>query len=235
MELELLRSTEKDFPHIEHPLRVKEARIVHCKFRSLAPLKEFKNLTDLEVQTVPDDSFEFLLGLNKLKRLRISHFPRVASIEPVGTLSNLVDLELSALFSWFQSSKKLTVKSFKPIAKLSKLKRLDLAGVVPKDGDVLALRKCTELREVSGFGDTFPLVDYVKFLASLPKLKKSMLQPTKKLGGVCCKKHSVEKVWLVAAEAPAIICPLCQPTKYHAHIERWNAIVEKTAAKRPSV
>jgi hypothetical protein len=105
----------------------------HCKYTSLVALSGFKNLETLVVASYPDDSFELLSGLMRIKFLGILHFPEVKDLTPLANLQHLESLSLATLPSWDASGRVQVVASLEPISRLYSLRHLELFGVVPPD------------------------------------------------------------------------------------------------------
>ena len=138
MHLELMRAEEKEFPDVDWP-SVTSARIWHCKYRSLAPVEKLENLQTLVVATWPDESFEVLRPLKRLRYLSVVHLPKVSSLDPLASLTELESLSLETLPSWDVSGKVQEVESVEPLAKLEGMRHLQLFGVRPRAGDLTPL------------------------------------------------------------------------------------------------
>ena len=144
--LELVRDPARTFPPVAHPDVVRSARIWHCKYRSLEPLAELRNLEELVIATFPDASLECLGKLEKLRFLYILHLPRIDDIGPLAKLTQLTSLSLSTLPSWDASRKTTTIRSLEPLTAIPGLAHLELIGVRPSDKSLGPLGKCTQLR-----------------------------------------------------------------------------------------
>jgi len=79
---------------------------------------------------------------SRLKYLRIVHLPNVADLSPLSHLQELESLSFSTLPSWDTSGKLSTVESLQPIGQLSRLRHVELFGVVPKDKSLVPLQQC---------------------------------------------------------------------------------------------
>lgn len=144
--LELMRDPARAFPPIVDPDAVRQATIWHCRYTSLAPLAELRQLKRLVIATFPDASLDYLGGLEKLRFLRIMHMPKVSDIEPLAGLTQLTSLSLSTLPSWDASGKTTTIRSLEPLAALPALAHLELFGICPPDKSLGPLEKCKHLR-----------------------------------------------------------------------------------------
>jgi hypothetical protein len=150
MHLELLRDKGRTFPEIQNPMEYASAKIWHCAYRTLEPLRSFRNLRTLSIASYPDKTLEILSGLVFLEGLEILHFPKVTTLSPISALAGLRKLSLQTLPSWDASGRKIIVESLAPIANLPSLEELELLGVVPESktvDDPLSCRS-TVLRRV---------------------------------------------------------------------------------------
>jgi hypothetical protein len=146
LHLELVRDPAQKFPPVINPEQVRSAKIWHCKYESLEQLSAFCNLEELVIATFPDESFEFLGGLEKLRYLRVMHMPKVSDISPLSRLKQLTSLSLSTLPSWDASRKSTTIRSLEPLVTMPELAHLELFGICTPDKSLVALEQCNYLR-----------------------------------------------------------------------------------------
>jgi hypothetical protein len=142
MHLELLRDKARTFPAIENPSEYASAKIWHCSYRTLEPLRSFRELRELTIASYPDATLEILGGLIRLESLEILHLPKVTTLSPLSGLTRLRKLSLQTLPSWDASGRKTIVESLAPIAHLPCLEELELLGVVPESRAVDELLHC---------------------------------------------------------------------------------------------
>ncbi|HNC31976.1 MAG TPA: hypothetical protein PKX08_18330, partial [Cyclobacteriaceae bacterium] len=60
----------------------------------MAEISTFKNLEELVIGTLPDDSLSFISGLTNLRYLRILHMPKIRDLSPIKALQKLENLSL---------------------------------------------------------------------------------------------------------------------------------------------
>ena len=146
MHLELMRVKDGELSEIQRPLSYKSAIIWHCKFKSLSPLSELRNLQSLVIATFPDASLDLLSGLCSLRYLKIVHIPKVTNLSALENMGSLEYLSLSTLPSWDASGKTTVIDSLLPISKLKNLKGIELFGVCTSDKGLSDLEQCSNLQ-----------------------------------------------------------------------------------------
>jgi hypothetical protein len=144
--LDLIRDSARSFPVVSDPDAVRSARVWYCKYKSLASLAELRNLEELVIAGFPDESFEFLGTLEKLRLLNVLHLPKITSVTPLSKLSLLETLSLSTLPSWDASRKITIIESLEPLADIPALAHLELFGVCPPDKSLVPIERCKHLR-----------------------------------------------------------------------------------------
>jgi hypothetical protein len=229
MHLELVGTKDREFPAVEHPARYQSAKIWHCNFRSLARLGEFSSLRDLEIATFPDESFEMLSGLDRLRRLRIIHLPRVSSLEPLRRLSELRELGLSTLASWDASNKRTTIESLHPLEHLHNLETLELTGIVVSDDGLSPLCGLSGLRSLR-IGNYFSIQDLAALRSSNPDVECPFLTPTIELSFSKCSRCGSSRVMLSGVPKYNVKCPRCHAKRVSRHLAAWR-IAERAAAR----
>ncbi|WP_229500079.1 leucine-rich repeat domain-containing protein, partial [Pseudoduganella ginsengisoli] len=135
----------KTFPKLVSPLMLRTARIWHCGYRTLAPVGELGNLEELVIGSLPDSSMEFLCKLSRLRYLRILHMPKITDVAAIERLTNIEVLSLSTSPGWDAAGKCTVVDSLMPLAKLPRLKHLELFGVRPANKSLCDLQRCPAL------------------------------------------------------------------------------------------
>ncbi|HRW51932.1 MAG TPA: hypothetical protein P5081_03540 [Phycisphaerae bacterium] len=158
---------------------MKSAKIWHCKYRSVAPLSEYRNLRALCIATHPDDNLEMLRGLQRLEWLKIIHLPKVRDLTPIADLGKLQSLSLQTLPGWDASGKTTTIESLAPLKDLPRLRHLELFGIRPPDKSLEALHDCRHLKSArfSKFGKLATKAFYEAVGASNDFMPESPLIP----------------------------------------------------------
>jgi hypothetical protein len=144
--LNLARDPSRTFPQVAAPDSVSSANVWFCKYKTLAPLAQLRNLEELVIANFPDESFEFLRKLEKLRVLHVLDMRKVCDISPLAELKHLISLSLSTLPSWDASRKTTTIRSLEPLAAIPQLAHLELFGIFPPDKSLVPLEKCKYLR-----------------------------------------------------------------------------------------
>jgi hypothetical protein len=127
--LKVMRDPARMFPSPANPDAVRSATVWHCKYKSLEPLIELRNLEELVIASFPDESFEFLGRLEKPRFLWIMHMPKISDVGPLARLTQLTSLSLSTLPSWDASRKTTTIQSLQPLTAIPELAHLGLLGI----------------------------------------------------------------------------------------------------------
>jgi hypothetical protein len=200
-----------------------QLRIWDVGFRRFEELVRFPNLAALEVMDYTADSLAPLGALTGLRRLWIVHFPQVRSLDPLGGLTQLEELVLETLPGWDAARKRQSVESFRPLAALTGLRLLGLAGVQAEDGDLAPLAALTALRELR-IGNLYSQEQLARLAGRLPRVSCRFLQPYLELDESVCRKCASKKVMLSGADVPnpKIICPACQGKKLNDWVGRFE-------------
>ena len=109
-------------------------------------MAELRNLEGLVIAGFPDESFEFLARLEKLRHLSVLYMPKIFDIAPLAKLTQLTSLSLSTLPSWDASRKTTTIQSLEQLAAIPKLAPLELFGICPSNKLLIPLEKCRRLK-----------------------------------------------------------------------------------------
>ena len=174
--LELIRDLAGTFPTVAEPESVLSAKVWYCKYKSLLPLSQMRNLEELVIAGFPDDSFEFLGRLEKLRVLHILHMPKIGNIAPLAKLMQLKSVSLATLPSWDASKKITTIQSLEPLAAIPELAYLELFGVCPPDKSLVPLERCRYLQTARI--SNYPMVEIDRFFSETKIINKFNPEPS---------------------------------------------------------
>jgi hypothetical protein len=208
---------------------VTRVRIFALK-QSLAPLAPLMSLRHLEL-TDPY-VLDGLDHLEQLESLMLYTFPRITSLDVVGTLTNLKTLMLSTPPGYDASRKYYEVESFAPLAHLTSLESLTMRGIVPKSGGLQPIHRLTQLRRVDiTHVHVFSLEDYARLAAALPSAEGHCLQPVYEAqwAGTCPRCGSARVVLTAPPpRSPNTACPICDRERIERHLTAWNWVLSQS-------
>lgn len=221
----VLSKRDRTIPRELESVEALELRIWNSGFDRFEDLAGFQNLAVLEIMDYSAESFAPLGGLRGLRRLHVSHFPRVYSLGPLSGLENLEALTLETLPSWDASRRHQVVESLRPLATIGKLHSLRLGGVYAQDGDLSPIGDLVGLRELA-IANLYSQEQFALLSARLTGVRSSFLAPFLRLEGNVCRKCGSEKVMLSGADVPnpKVVCPVCQRRKFATTVERFERL-----------
>jgi hypothetical protein len=195
---------------------------------SLDGLADLPHLQDLHL--VDPGTLEGLEELQRLVSMTVYHFPKIHSLTPIGSLTNLKTLLASTPPSYDASRKCHNVESLSAIGRLSHLEALTLRGVLPGEGRLDALRALKGLKQL---GIThvyaFSLEDYARLARALPNTIGNCLRPYYEAhwAGTCRRGCGRARVALTAPppRSPRTLCPDCDRERLERHVVAWMAVV----------
>lgn len=190
----------------------------------LSPLAASATLRDLHL-----DNPARLDGLDRLKQLTsfgLYYLPRIKALDQIGELGELHSLWISTPPSYDASRKCHRVQSLAPLAKLSRLQRLVLRGILPERDRLQPLETLASLQtlEVTHVFD-FAVEDYAGLARALPNTSGHCLVPFFEASWAgTCDRCGGARVALTAPppRTSRTLCPRCQRDRLDAHVERWN-------------
>jgi hypothetical protein len=192
--------------------------------QSIGPLAMLPALRELDL-TDPT-TLDGLDELQQLDSLTLYAFPRIASLEPIGALTNLKKLLLSTPPGYDASRKCYEVESLEPLARLAHLESLTMRGICPKSGRLDPIRRLTGLRRLAiTHVYMFELADYAQLSAALPAAEGHCLQPVFEAGWAgACPKCGRPRVVLTAPppRTPRMACPVDDQARIERHVAAWN-------------
>jgi hypothetical protein len=192
--------------------------------RSLSALAALASLRHLDL-TDPH-TLEGVERLQQLESLTLYAFPRITSLDAIGTLTNLRTLLMSTPPGYDASRKCYEVESFEPLARLANLEALTMRGIVPKAGGLDPIRRLTSLRRVAiTHVYVFGIEDYARLAAALPSAEGHCLQPVfEATWAPACPRCGGPRLVLTAPlpRTPRTACPVCEKERIDRHVAAWN-------------
>lgn len=176
MHLELMRDPSRTFPTVTEPESILSARVWHCKYKSLFPLTQLRNLEELVIAGFPDDSFEFFSKLEKLRVLHVLHMPKICDIGPLAKLARLKSVSLATLPSWDASKKTIIIQSLEPLAEIPELAYLELLGICPPDKSLAPLERCNNLQTARI--SHYPMAEIDRFFSEVKVINQFNPEPS---------------------------------------------------------
>jgi len=195
---------------------------------SLAGLADLPHLQDLHL--VDPGTLEGLERLQQLVSLTVYCFPKIHSLSPIGSLTNLKTLLVSTPPGYDAGRKCHRVESLEPLGRLGDLEALTLRGVLPDQGRLDALRALKGLRQLAiTHVYAFGIDDYAGLARALPNTSGHCLQPYYEAHwtGTCRHGCGRARVALTAPppRSPRMLCPDCDRARLERHVAAWMAIV----------
>jgi hypothetical protein len=178
--------------------------IFDYRLDTLAPLQIF---TDLQV-------------------LKMQGGAKLHDLEPLATMISLRELVLSTPTGSDGSGRTINVASYAPLARLTRLERLGLHGVRPRDLDLSSIAEMRHLRalEIGGVKE-FGLEHFARLSAALPETEGRTLRPFAHIPGwTPCQKCRGEVVILngAAPRSRKFVCQRCHAKLVAAHVAKWE-------------
>jgi hypothetical protein len=173
-------------------------------------------------------SLEALSGFSALEVLKIQGAPQLTSLEGTETLSALREFVLTTPTGSDGSGRHIAIESFAPLERLGSLRRLILLHVRPRDLDLSAIMRMSQLEDVDiGGVPELTVEDFARLAMALPGASGRCLAPYCVIAGIGrCGKCGGQQALLVGAppRARKWVCPACNPKLLAAHVGRWEAV-----------
>jgi hypothetical protein len=192
---------------------------------TLGALADLPHLQDLHL--IDPHALDGLTKLRQLTSLTVYCFPKIHSLTPIASLTNLRSLLLSTPPGYDASRKCHEVDSLDPLEHLQNLERLTLRGVLPARGRLNPLRTLKRLHQLAiTHVYTFGIEDYARLARALPNTSGHCLRPYYEAHWAgSCRSCGKPRVALTAPppRTPRTICPDCDHLRLERHIAEWNA------------
>lgn len=177
----------------------------------------------------PFASLEAFASCQALEILKIQGARALTTLDGADALSGLREFVLTTPTGSDGSGRSIDVASLAPLERLGQLERLILLNVRPLDGEVSAIARMAQLRDIDIGGVCgLTLDDFARLRVALPAASGRCLAPYTVIPGVGrCRRCQGQEVLLNATppRARKWVCPACSPKLLQAHQARWDAAV----------
>ncbi len=223
MSLNLIREKTKTFPEVENPLAYRAIQIHYCRYQTLEPLKQFKNLEEITIIGCPDATLDFLAELKKTRKLTLLNFLKADDISPLSNLKDLEELELGVTIGLFRTH---VIKSLEPLAGLTHLKRVGLDAVRMADATLKPLHKCPNLCKFY-CPNFLPMEEWLHLKAVNPQITGVFFEPIVDLPYGVCRRCGSKRVLLSGVPKYCFKCTKCHHKRIQRHMKEWQALEER--------
>lgn len=189
-------------------------------------LEPLTALTRLEVLGIDGatkvESLDWLDGVRPLLELRLQHFPRVRSLEPLASQPELRALDVSGS-TWGR----MRVAWFSPLSALRGLRLLYLTNIQCRDGSLRVIAGLDQLTElhIAGFHDW---QEFATLSGLSPDIRCDWFEPFVELGHEACAVCGTPLVMLTGKRQPTL-CPRCNANRVERHVNRFLRARKKAA------
>jgi len=197
----------------------------------LMGISTLRSLEALSIQhSAKLESLDGCEALKSLRFLRLYHVPRVTDLTPLTALTKLHELTIEMIRG---TSKRLTLRSLKPLERLKHLRLLELRGVIPLDESLRPLCRLKRLKYVFPCSYTLPVEEYARLAGCLRLPEAEWSHPTLDTPNLIrhCKKCRSELIMFVGAlgrRYKQFGCPNCDAVE----IEEREEVFRIHARKR---
>jgi hypothetical protein len=201
---------------------------------SLAPLAAANDLTHVEL--LDPFTLRGLEDLQQIDSLMLYHFPRIRSLEPLGTIKRLKRLHISTPPGYDASRKVFEVESLVPLGRLEALESLTMRGVLPLHDRLTPLYRLRQLLRLDiSHVYAFSLTDYALLACHLPDTSGHCLLPYFAASWAGnCPKCGTARVALTgsAPRSPRLLCPNCNQARLAKHVAEWDVVLMKCGSAK---
>ena len=155
--------------------------------------------------------------LESLQGLGITHFKNVHHLGPLARLKMLRALAVAGSI-WTT----MRVASFQPLQELQALEFLHLTNIKPDDQSLKPLARLTKLKtlEIANF---YPAADFAWLARSLPTTECQWFRPYVEMSNLQCKKCGATSMVMPTGKGTALTCKDCDGPRLEKKIREWNA------------
>ena len=219
---DLLRATYAQL--VELAARVPNLEVIVLRrpqVDDLHVLTRFPGLVGLRVDHATKvDALPDFARLPDLKCLALENLPKVKSLHPLGTATQLVEFRCATLFG---STKTQLIESLAPLESLRELRVARFEGVVARDRRLEPLWRLPNLQELR-LPNFYPVHQVGRLVGARPTLTGWGVAATEP-SPIPCKNCGQRKVQLIGATRGKFACPACESDLVIRHgleFDRWR-------------
>jgi hypothetical protein len=195
--------------------------IEDVRVRDLEPLAALRRVQVLSIDGATRvESLSWLRRFRSLSQLRLQHFPRVSTLDPISVQHAVVALDVSGSM-WTRMS----VESFRPLADLTELRSLYLTNIVSLDGSIQPFAELKQLRELYT-ANFYSWQEFATLAGVRPDIECSWFKPLTELPFQLCETCRSSLVMLTGRRQPRL-CPRCDAGRVQRHEERFMELKRK--------
>lgn len=204
--LDIRNISKKGFLNIPKLEDCVQLKICGIKTDSLAGLSELKKLEELSLEWATKiTKINEIENLKNLRRLRISDFKKLLNVEPIASLTNLIELELSGGI-W----NVLKLESLLPMCGLLNLQKLTLANIKLLDDDIKKIVTLPKLNDLF-ISNQFPREQFAYLAKRLNHKLKTKIEPYK--SALECEICGERKFMFTGRRMP-FLCKECDEVRF---------------------
>jgi hypothetical protein len=202
--------------------RAVDLRLYHLMVRSLDGIERLDGTTILSAEWANNVSdLTPIFRMSWLQKLFLSDFPQVRGIEGIGALTALTELHLSGNRGSLYPP--LRISSIRPIAALSKLRKLTLANIRLADSDISCIASLPALKDL----DLPYRFDRKQFAFLAKRLNPQLTVRIRASDGlnVGCRTCGAN-LFVFRGKRVSVICRACEAGKFETLTVQFENLVD---------
>jgi hypothetical protein len=191
-------------------------------------LKEFgvlSGLASLEVLSIGGctkvESLASLSPFRHVRGLRVEHFPKVHSLNPLSEFDSVEALAVAGGM-WTR----MIVESLAPLAGLTKLQYLHLTNLKARDESLEPLSALTDLRNLD-LANFYSIEEFAKLSARLKKTACTWFSPTTPIASISCRLCGGQSMVMLTGKRMPMLCTSCDKERVRRHEELFKNLAAR--------
>jgi hypothetical protein len=190
--------------------------IDNVKTGDVSPLKRLADLKVLGLERCSKlTSLADLAELESLQGLGITHFKNVRDLGPLARLKGLRALAVTGSI-WTT----MRVASLQPLEELRVLEFLHLTNIKPDDGSLKPLARLTSLKKLE-LANFYPTSEFAWLARRLPSTECQWFRPYVEVSSLTCKKCGAASMAMLTGKG-TMACMACDQLKLEKHMREWT-------------